>query len=279
MAPPSTVCNTCSGKFSVNAFIRVNNNSASGVCRWCDIRETLMQELNKEKEHRAVLERKFVDMKRKLDELTETSRSSQGESRVQLTNNTNRNPAEISTPIVNGAASQQEFTLVKNGIQPKLKKDFLPTTITNRFLIPGFEDEFSNEVRIVGDSILRGQLNEFCGRNPSKRRNYCMPGGKIEHINDSIEIFTEGGTKDTGYIIHVGSNNIINNRSEELLSKYKELISNLKNKTNNIIISGVLPRFGDESTFLGRAIYINNIMKVICREENVHFINLWEHFL
>ena len=83
---------------------------------------------------------------------------------------------------------------------------------------------------------MTGQLKELyeTPANVEIGRIEQVPGSRIEHITDSMEVFTEGGTKDTGYI-HVGTNNIINNRSEELHCKYRELIRNLKKKKQIIL--------------------------------------------
>ena len=35
---------------------------------------------------------------------------------------------------------------------------------------------------VVGDSMIRHQLEEFCRRAPKRRKRYCYPGAKIDDI-------------------------------------------------------------------------------------------------
>ena len=44
------------------------------------------------------------------------------------------------------------------------------------------EDSF-----IVGETMIRHQLEEFCGRAPKRRKRYCYPGAKIDDITKALE--------------------------------------------------------------------------------------------
>ena len=127
-------------------------------------------------------------------------------------------------------------------------------------------------------SMIRHQLEEFCGRAPKRRKRYCYPGAKIDDITKALEDITAKEKHDSLYIVHVGTNDVKNTNSEELLEKYKRLIGTLKEKRSKFIVSGILPRIGAENQFYNKAFSTNDRLKSLCSKENVEFLNLWNHF-
>lgn len=175
--------------------------------------------------------------------------------------------------------SSEGFRLVKNGSPPRKVKPFIPITTTNRFSIPGFENPDEPEIRLVGDSLVRGQLDSFCGRNPQRRRRFCVPGGRIEDVSNAVDIFTDKAPDNATYVLHVGTNDIsTKSTSEEILRKYRALMKKMREKTKNIIFSGILPRLTSDESNLGRAKYVNNILKSFCKEEGFYFADFWNDF-
>ena len=108
------------------------------------------------------------------------------------------------------------------------------------------------------DSIVRGQLEEFCGRVPSRRRRYCFPGASLNDITALIDDVTKDASSNTLYVIHAGTNDVQHTRSAELMAKYKEMIQNYKSKSRNIIISGILPRIKADARFYITTFSTNN---------------------
>ena len=109
------------------------------------------------------------------------------------------------------------------------------------------EDEF--ETRLVGDSMVRGQLVEFSGRSSnSSRKRFCNPGSRLDDIAAMCEDVTREADHNSLFIIHLGTNDAKTTRSTEVLEKYHRMIREYKRRTdsNIIIISGILPRVGDE---------------------------------
>ncbi|NEQ69830.1 MAG: hypothetical protein F6K21_30930 [Symploca sp. SIO2D2] len=169
------------------------------------------------------------------------------------------------------------FQVVKNGVKPK-QKTFLPIKVQNRFQLLGQEDEVEGEAVIVGDSIVRGQLDSFCSINPKKRKRFCLPGATVQDITNSVNSVFQEASADSTVIIHVGTNNVLSTRSEELLDKYRKMIKSFKVKTNKLIISGILPRTKGRDRFFSGAHYTNNCLETICKQEGVGFVNLWNDF-
>ena len=270
MAPTNVVCTSCEGKFAAFAF-----NSNISICRWCDVRQHLLAELQSEREAREALQTRVDTLLARL-EVVEVGRGTDVVDTPGLVVGTAAVPSTPASP----APAPPAFVPVRRGAHPsRLRKPRLPIVTTNRFSIPGFEDPEEPEIRLVGDSIIRGQLEAFCGRNPRRRRRYCYPGSRVEDVTNAISDFTGDAPDDCGYVVHVGTNNVLNYRSEELLQKYKQMVVKLKEKTNKIIISGILPRMDDQDNFSGRAIYINNNLKSLCQREGVSFADHWAMFL
>ena len=129
--------------------------------------------------------------------------------------------------------------------------------------------------------MIRDQLSEFCGRNPRRRKRFCYPGAGVDDIKNSVDDFSENASEGCAYVVHVGTNDITKFRSEELIAKYKDLMRRLKNKSKKIIFSGIIPRFGRQSHFRNfhdRAIYINNALKSLCKDEGIGFADNWTNF-
>ena len=102
----------------------------------------------------------------------------------------------------------------------------------------GPEDEF--ESRIIGDSIVRSMISEFCSRCPEKRKRFCIPETRLNDITAARDDVTQDGDRNTLYIIHAGTNDIQYSNPDELLAKYKLMIQRFKMKTDRLVISGNL---------------------------------------
>ena len=129
-----------------------------------------------------------------------------------------------SPPALGYDSTSNTFIPVRNGVQVKPKM-IVPIKTQNSFspladLVDEPEDSNS-----VGDSMIRHQLEELCGRAPKQRKRYCYPWAKIDDITKAVEDITEKEKHDSLYIVHVCTNDIKNSKSEELFEKYKQLIS------------------------------------------------------
>ena len=182
-----------------------------------------------------------------------------------------------SPPALEYGSTSNTFIPVRNGVQVKPKM-IVPIETQNSFSpLADLVDEPEDSI-IVGDSMIRHQLEEFCGRAPKRRKRYCYPGAKIDDITKALEDITEKEKHDSLYIVHVGTNDVKNTNSEELLEKYKRLIGTLKEKRSKFMVSSILPRIGAEKQFYNKAFSTNDRLKSLCSKENVEFINLWNHF-
>ena len=260
-------CDDCEGRFTKPFF------QGSPVCRMCVHRHKLEEAVTE-------WQTKYRDLEKKFDTLQDFVTANVGVIPPSLVE---RPPSVTAPPQEIPPASQEDdFQPVRNGAKPKrpARKLQTPTTF-NRFQVLGetLEDEF--ETRLVGDSMVRGQLVEFCGSSSnSRRKRFCYPGARLDDVTAACDDVTNDADHNTLLIVHAGTNDVQTTRSEELLEKYRRMINRYKSKVdgNNIIISGILPRVGAEQSFYDRAFSTNSRLQTLCSQENVQFINLWDSF-
>lgn len=290
MAPPSSVCVKCNRTSAASTGSLVNDNF---VCRWCQILEDYKKEIQVERDIRSRLESRVIRLEEEVvllqGKVNQLSGSENESSVCPPPKKVNLNSRPTYAGVVKANSSirdvsknnktnaNNDFIAVKNGIKPRVKP-VIGVETYNSFSILGREDLNEPEIRLVGDSIVRGQLEEFCGRNPRKRRLYTIPGAKIDDVIGNVRRIKENSSDETTFILHVGTNEIHSTRSEELLDKYRKLIHNFKASSNHIILSGILPRITWRTDFFSKASYINNSLKAICHEENIEFVNFWNNF-
>lgn len=283
MAPPGTTCADCGHKYAAYLFDDATDHS---ICRFCQERVWFEATIEAERIKSRKLEEEVKLLREKVDSIVSERSDRSSDRQIPCNNNNLHFRAPPSVTLEEGSQQRNGCTNVPNdGFMPVRRgalgvrrKEFLPIVTMNRFSVLGFENAEEPETRLIGDSLVRGQLVEWAGRNHTRRKRYCCPGAKVENLIDSLDFFTDGVHDHSRLIIHVGTNNIFNSRSEDLLEKYKDLMRKLKEKTNEIIFTGILPRINGPNAFYSRALYINNQLKSLCEQEGVGFANFWNDF-
>ena len=249
---PSTLrpCEVCNESFAPKFFL------GSSACRFC------------------VIERQYRDLKIKHDNLNEQHEALKEFVAANIVESPSSSSASSSS-----ATREDNFMPVRNGARPSPPPKMLGVTTFNRYQILSETIEDEHETRLIGDSMIRGQLTEFCGRaSHGKRKRMCFPGARVNDIIAACDDVTTGSDENTLLILHIGTNDVKASRSEELMEKYKRLIQKYKEKSNNIIVSGILPRMNESDTFYSKAFSTNNRLKSLCALENVKFANFWDNF-
>ena len=88
----------------------------------------------------------------------------------------------------------------------------------------------------------------------------------IADITGKADQVLEGTTQESLFVIHTDTNDVCETRSEKLLDKYRRLTQQYKNKSNNIMISGMFPRIALAYLFYSKAFSQNNCLNAFCRE-------------
>lgn len=169
------------------------------------------------------------------------------------------------------------FQTVRKGGKVKAPESFSGIATSNAFQL--LEDEVRDEpsLILVGDSLVRHQDEEFCRKGP-RRKHFCYPGKKIEDITERVDDLVANSSEQTVFTYFVGTNNVKNGRSEDIVKKYKALISKLQVSRRRSVICGLIPRYDVDSLTLSRMMGINTRVHDMCRKEGVMFADVWDHF-
>ena len=135
-----------------------------------------------------------------------------------------------------------------------------------------------NATTYVGDSIVRKTDARL---NKGEDVVMCFPGARIEHVTERIEKIMGRGKGGT-ILVHVGTNNADKEGTTAIVDKYRKLLKKTKEaRVGQIILSGILPVFGNriDGYRNSKRMAINGMMKRLCQEEDVGYVDLWDSFV
>ena len=130
----------------------------------------------------------------------------------------------------------------------------------------------------VGDSIVRKTDRVL---NKGDDVVVCLPGAKIEAITERVKNIVGSG-KGGSVLVHVGTNNVEREGTTAIVRKYRQLVRTLKQtRVEQVILSGILPVMGRRGHKYRncRGMAINMLVQMLCREEEVGFVDLWGSFV
>ena len=130
----------------------------------------------------------------------------------------------------------------------------------------------------VGDSIVRKTDARL---NKGEDVVVCLPGARIEHVTEIIEKIM-GRRKGGTILVHVGTNNADKEGTTAIVDTYRKLLKKTKEaRVGQIILSGILPVFGNriDGYRNSKRMAINGMMKRLCQEEDVRYVDLWDSFV
>ena len=187
--------------------------------------------------------------------------------------------------------SKDNWYIVRSqGTKIRMLKAIQPVNCSNRFdcLPDGEGSERPNgnagssdakaEALLIGDSMVRYLDRTFQNKDRRKRMRVCYPGARVNDIVDRIDSEIEVTNVDSNVIVHVGTNDVGQKRSEELINSYRRLIQKMKDSGRKCMISGILPRLGAGQEWGSRALGVNERVRRLCISENIRFLDLWRDF-
>ena len=130
----------------------------------------------------------------------------------------------------------------------------------------------------VGDSIVR-KTDTILSRGEDVV--VCLPGARIEHVTERVEQIMGRGYGGS-ILVHVGTNNTDKEGRTAIVDKYRKLRKKTKEaRVEQIILSGILPVFGNriDGYRNSKRMAINGIVKRLCKEEDVGYVDLWDSFV
>lgn len=291
-------CRVCELEVKLNSCKNVNETLSREVASSKAMYETLLKEFESFK--KSVIEMREEISVRKDNSLTDREPTRQvdvvkGNVSPRLIANKERSesPRQAAVRgqelgIVDSAANPWNVVTNRRN-RPRVLEDRKELNCSNRFdclsdregeagYSNGDVSETRTETLLIGDSQIKYLYKKFGKLSKRKRMQVCYPGARVNDIVERIEREVAYTDEDATVIVHVGTNDVRDNRSEELLADYKRLIQRLKNSGRNCVISGILPRMGVGIEWSSRAIGINNRISFMCNREGIGFLDLWEEF-
>ena len=130
----------------------------------------------------------------------------------------------------------------------------------------------------VGDSIVR-KTDTRLGKG--KDVVVCLPEARIEHVTERVEKIMGRGKGGT-ILVHVGTNNADKEGTTAIVDKYRNLLKKTKEaRVGQVTLSGILQVFGNriDGYRNSKRNAINRMMKRLCKEEGVGYVDLWDSFV
>ena len=130
----------------------------------------------------------------------------------------------------------------------------------------------------VGDPIVRKTDSRL---NKGEDVVVCLPGARIEHVTARVEKIMGRGKGGT-ILVHIGTNNADKEGTTAIVDKYSKLLKKTKEaRVGQIILSGILPVFGNriDGYRNSKRMAINGMVKRLCKEEDVGYVDLWDSFV
>ena len=97
-------------------------------------------------------------------------------------------------------------------------------------------------------------------------------GAKVEQISHKIKEYFSEDDKYDAVVLHVGTNNLVSEKPEEVAGKMDDLIKSLKGNARMIAISGVIKRY-DNRVQASMISHFNHLVKNLCANHAIFFNN------
>lgn len=296
-------CSICSEKFT-SSLMRLleDENGNKSLCSLCDLRHSTLDQIQSVKDDFQKFKEESADeiaaLKLEIAFIKDSKTDDNATLKTPLpSQKLNKSYAEVTSPQTN-APSQvnqyDEFKPVKNGSYPRSLPSSLPIKLKNSFELLDNENILddnidSESITLVGDSMLRDQHKHYCRHDENLRKFFSYGGSSLsgpKRLIDHAATFTQGATANTTFLIHVGTNDLLNNKRnrdfnpDDLINKYRALLKDIRTRSgsNKICILGLLPVFSDSLRDVENRKYFNELLHKLANDEGVIFLSLWRFF-
>jgi lysophospholipase L1-like esterase len=133
--------------------------------------------------------------------------------------------------------------------------------------------DFETKGVILGDSMVRFVGNEVGRVKPNVVR-CCLSGARVKDVKQAVQ--RGAVSKNDKVTIWAGTNNVGVSNNNDFRRDFTEMLEGVKSKTRDVRVLGLLPRYGVKCGFSNqRARVMNRILKEVCVEQGVGFVDLW----
>ena len=253
-------CSGCGNSFVPELFLQQNTQLC---CLFCDTRFAALAEVKELKEE-------VTHLKEELRQVRSLVQDGKAVEDLGSSQSKDKDNTEVN--------SDDGFTFVRNGRKANARSvESAAVPLQNRFAALQSETKLEPDVVLVGDSLVRGQDNEFCREKP-RRKHRCYPGRKIEDITERVDYLVEHSTKDSLFVTVVGTNNLRCDTATDIVAKYRAMIREFASRRRKAAVCSIIPRYDvDPATFRKMSV-VNRQVEALCRQEGMYFFDLWHHF-
>ena len=130
---------------------------------------------------------------------------------------------------------------------------------------------------LLGYSIVREQKVEFAKSCASKRRVVCGPCKGVDWLAREVHELSLG-SRDVVVVTHVDTNGLRWIRQYELTQRYESVVRSLRDKTEKVLVTSVLPRSRDGAAGVELVLTINRSLRTMCDRAGAQYVDLYPHF-
>lgn len=124
---------------------------------------------------------------------------------------------------------------------------------------------------IIGDSIIRNVRSESA-------KCYCFPGAKVKALVEKCMDLLPQHPSSKNVIIHVGANDILDEKSKILKRDFTGLLNVLESYGKRLFISGPIPPFGRGMSRFSRTLSFHTWLQSTCAARKVLFVDNFNLF-
>ena len=129
---------------------------------------------------------------------------------------------------------------------------------------------------LLGDSIVKEQKVEFVQRCAFKRRVVCGPGKGVDWLAQEVCDLSLG-SRDDVVVMHVGPNDLRLMRQDELIQRYESVVQSLREKTDKVLVTSVLPLPRDSAAGVELVRTISWSLRTTCDRAGAKYVDLYPH--
>ena len=254
------LCKVCESSFVLEFFLEQNKELC---CLICNAQCKALAEIKELRAEIALLKDELSDF-RKVVEVD------------KAINEKNKEEDEVRPDYVDDG-----FRFVKKGRKAKASQQSTESatiSLKNRFSVLENETDPEPAVVLIGDSLVRNQDREFCRGRKDRRKHRCLPGRKIEDVTERVPFLVENSKEDTVFVTLVGTNNLQSDTATDIVEKYRAMIREFASRRRKVAVCSIIPRYDVGPDEFRKMSVVNRQVEALCRQEDMHFFNLWHHF-
>ena len=135
-------------------------------------------------------------------------------------------------------------------------------------------------INIIGDSMVKGQSNEFCQRRKQYRIKtlvHTYPGAGIKTISETHFDPNTCNKRSLNFLL-AGTNDVMRSSIDNITDMYKGLMSKFVSSGTSMSFLAILPRFDTGPDINKKIQEVNRRLSLLCKDFNMPFVDTYKAF-